>query len=49
LLLRRKGELKTGGNKQEGIDVFSEIADFWSFQLNNEIYLRDHQGELPGS
>lgn len=36
-------------NKQEGFDVFSEIADFWSFQLNNEIYLRDCPGMIRGS
>ena len=36
-------------NKQEGFDVFQEIADFWSFQLNNEIYLRDRPGVIRGS
>jgi SAM-dependent methyltransferase len=36
-------------NEKEGFDVFQEIADFWSFQLNNEIYLRNHPGVPRGS
>jgi ubiquinone/menaquinone biosynthesis C-methylase UbiE len=30
-------------------NVFQEIADFWSFQLNNEIYLRNHPEVERGS
>jgi ubiquinone/menaquinone biosynthesis C-methylase UbiE len=29
-------------NSKKGSDIYQQIADFWSFQLNNEIYLRNH-------
>lgn len=34
--------------KNQG-NIFQEIADFWSFQLNNEIYLRNHTDIVRGS
>lgn len=29
-------------NSKKGSDIYQQIGDFWSFQLNNEIYLRNH-------
>lgn len=39
--------MDNGKKNQESI--FQEIADFWSFQLNNEIYLKNHPGIERGS
>lgn len=36
-------------NRKKGSEVFQEIAHFWSFQLNNEIYLRNHPNVIRGS
>jgi ubiquinone/menaquinone biosynthesis C-methylase UbiE len=36
-------------NQKKESDIFQEIADFWSFQLNNEIYLRNHPSVIRGS
>ncbi len=35
--------------KKKEMNIFQEIADFWSFQLNNEIYLRGHPEIERGS
>ena len=38
-------------NFKKGInpESFQEVSDFWSFELNNEIYLKDHPGVVRGS
>lgn len=42
-------------NKQQNSDcsdeprMFQDISEFWAFQLNNEIYLRNHSDVIRGS
>ncbi len=36
-------------NKHSQAQIFQEVADFWTFQLNNEIYVRNRPDVVRGS
>jgi len=47
--LQKKGDMAANDNKTVDPEIFQNIAEFWAYQLNNEIYLREHPDIERGS